>query len=166
MDRRAIVTMSLRPKFWFVALWCIMFISGCGASSEPKKRGALDREFLAEFGFQPPPTIQDLRCKVVRVGDTWGKWLLFTLDEATLQRVISNGFTAASPDAQRNSSAALWSQDLVRTNPNAPSWWRSPGTNQVRVYYRESHPRDFAGFTYFWVDENNRTVYAESAAWH
>jgi hypothetical protein len=155
---------SIRPKLCFVCFWCIVFISGCGGSSEPKTRSELDREFQAEFGFQPPPAIQELRCKVVRVGDTWGKWLLFTLDEGTLQRIVTNGFTTA--DAMNSSSVALWYRDLTGQNPNAPNWWSISGSNQARVYYKEKHPNDSAGFTYLCIDDTNKRVYAKSSAWH
>jgi hypothetical protein len=154
-------------QFWgkllFVTLSCIMLLCGCCGSSEPKKRSELEREFQAEFGFGPPSAVRELRCKIVRVGDTWGKWLLFTHDESTHQRIVTNGFTAA--DAL-NSSDTLWHQDLTSQNPNAPDWWSTPGANQVRIYYKEGHPKDFAGFIYLWIDDTNKRVYANSSAWH
>src|SRR5712691_1335386 len=146
--------MPLCPKLCFVALWCIMFVAGCGGTSEPKRRSELEREFQAEFGFEPPSTVQELRCKIVRVGDTWGKWMLFTLDEVTLQRIVTNGFTTSG--ALKSSSGALWHQDLTGQNPNAPDWWSAPSVNEVRIYYKEGHPKDFAGFIYLWIDDTNK----------
>ena len=156
--------MLFRPKLWFVALCCIIFVSGCGGSSEPTKRSELEREFEAEFGFEPPSRVQELRCKIVRVGDTWGKWMLFTLDEVTLQRVVTNGFTETSP--HDSLSSELWYRDLTSQNPNAPNWWRLPSANRVQIYYKEGDPRDVAGYKFLWIDDTNRKVYAKSSAWH
>jgi hypothetical protein len=138
-----------------------------GCAREPKNRTELEQEFQAEYGFVPPAKISDLRCREVSVGDTWSKWILFTYDEETVQRIISAGFTNASPELQKR-WGTVWSQDLFgsRRNPNAPKWWPDPPTPPIRVYYKIGDPRDFAGFKYVWIDERSKVVYAKSAAWH
>jgi hypothetical protein len=150
-----------------VALCGIVF-AGCAGSSEPTSRKKLVREFQAEFGFPPSNQITELRCKIVWVGDTWNKWMLFTLDEATVQAIIGAGFVLADSASLERPWEKLWTQDLTREapNPNAPKWWQIPGAKKVRVYYREGHPKDLAGYKYLWIDGDTKTVYAKSSAWH
>ncbi len=151
-----------------LASLCGFLLSGCAGSSEPTTRGELEREFQAEFGFKPPKEVAELRCRIVWVGDTWTKWMLFTLDEGAMQRIIGNGFTLADPASLARPWEKLWTQDLTREkpNPNEPVWWRVPGAKQVRVYHKEGHPRDYSGYRYMWVDGERKVVYAECAAWH
>jgi hypothetical protein len=149
-----------------VGLSSLLLFAGCSGSSEPTSRTDLEREFQAEFGIAPSSSVTQIQCKIVRVGDAWSKWMLFTLDEATLQRIVGSGFNAASAEQLKYPWGSHWQQDLNKQNPNAPSWWRSPGANQVRVYYREPNRKDFGGSSMFiWVDENAKTVFSNSSAW-
>ena len=147
---------------------CGVVLAGCAGSSEPTSRKKLEREFQAEFGFPPSNQITELRCKIVWVGDTWSKWMLFTLDEATVQGIVGAGFVLADSASLVRPREKLWTLDLTdkRPNPNAPKWWQLPGIKKVRVYYKEGHPKDFEGYRYLWIDGDTKTVYAKSSAWH
>ena len=160
------ISMRVARQFLFSVLCVGMLLVGC--SREPTGRGELDQEFQAEYGFPPPSGVAELRCRVVRVGDTWSKWMLFTYDQATVERIVSVGFTNAMAEDLKRPWEALWSQDLTASqqNPNAPKWFRLPGDRPARIYYKLGHPNDVAGYSYIWIDDTNKTVFAKSAAWH
>ena len=140
-----------------------LLLAGCSGSHEATSRQELEREFQTEFGFSPSTNIE-LRCKIVQVGDTWGKWMRFTYDSSTIQRIIGAGFTNAS-STELNNPSQLWSQELNEHNPNAPGWWQTPSNSLVRVYYKQGNQRDNPWFTYLWVDDINKAVYVKFAAW-
>jgi len=147
-----------------VALFGIL-LCGCAGSSEPTKRSDLEREFQDEFGFAPSQQVVELRCRSVWIGDTWSKWMLFTGDDSTVQAIIGKGFALADPDTLTR-GGKIWARDIMTGNPNAPEWWRSPSSGKVRVYYKEGHPADHAGYRCFWIDDDSKRVYAKFAAWH
>ena len=151
-----------------LALFTTLLVVGC--SHEPTSRAALESDFKSEYGFSPSAQITTLRCKIVVVGDTWSKWMLFTYDEPTVTQITSAGFTKATPAELNNPWGSNWAQDLFpsQPNPNAPEWFHSPdrGIKVPLVYYKLGHPNDYAGYKVIWIDETNKTVYAASAAWH
>lgn len=147
-----------------IALGVILY--SCIVPSDTTNRRRLETQFQDEFGFPPPSTTSTLRGRTVTVGDSWTRWLQFTLDETILRRLLTNGFAQTNSDVLRSPWAELWTQDLVRQSPNEPKWWRLPGNQPVRIFYRKGHARDYAGFTFVWVDNTNRTAYAQSSAWH
>jgi hypothetical protein len=153
-------------QFLISPLCVAMLLVGC--SHEPTSRSDLEGEFQAEYGFPPTSNVTEIRCKIVTVGDTWSKWMLFTYDEATVKRITSAGFSNATAEGIKNPSRAIWSQDFeaANPNPNAPEWFRLPGDRTVRIYYKLGHPKDYAGYRYIWIDDTNKTVYAKNAAWH
>ncbi len=145
---------------------CLIVIWSC--SSEPFTRRGLENEFQVEYGFPPPPQITSLRCKTVVVGDSWSKWMLFTYDKTTVDKIISLGFTNATAKDLKEPWSALWSRDLTAStpNPNAPKWFQLPGDRPVQVFYKLGHPNDYAGYRYIWIDDIKKIVYAKNAAWH
>jgi len=158
--------MRISLRFLISGLWVGILLAGC--SHEPTNRADLEDDFKAEYGFPPSSKITELHSKIVTVGDTWSKWMVFTYDAATVAQITSAGFTNATAEQIKNPWGALWSQDLASSqpNPNAPKWFQLPGGRQVRIYYKLGHPNDYAGYRYIWIDETNKTVYAKSAAWH
>lgn len=149
-------------------LFVLLILAGCAGSQEPTSRSDLEREFQAEFGFSPPSKLTEMRCKIVWVGDTWAKWMLFTYDEETIDRIASTGFSKTGTKELGGGWEAIWSRDLMASqpNPNAPKWFRLPSQTPAHVYYKEGHPRDSSGYSYIWIDDTNKTVYAKSSAWH
>jgi len=134
--------------------------------SDTTDRQELGSHFQAELGFPPPRSISTLRGRTVTVGDSWNRWLQFTLDEAIESQLAGRGFTKTHSDALSGHWGQALAQSQAIRNPNAPVWWRTPGTRRVRIYYRNGHARDFAGFTVLWMDDETRTVFAQSSAWH
>lgn len=149
-----------------VALGLVLY--SCIIPSDTINRKKLETQFQDEFGFPPPLAISTLRGRTVTVGDSWSRWLQFTADEASLRRLVANGFTETNSEILRNPPAELWAQGLVgqSSSPNAPKWWRLPGAQEVRIFHRKGHIRDFAGFTFVWIDDTSHTAYAQSSAWH
>jgi len=128
---------------------------------EPTDRATLEQEFRSEFGFTPPAAVTDIRSRITVVGDTWTKWMAFTLDEDTLQRIVRQGFSESNPGLHGGGS---W--------VNAPAWWKPPALNAgpggltPRIFHKEGHRKDFGGSAFFlWVDEKGRRVYSQSTAW-
>jgi hypothetical protein len=144
----------------------LLLLGGCVGSYDPTSREDLESDFRSEFGIPAPPQIADIKCRIVRVGDSWAKWMLFSLDETTLRSIITNGgFKQASSIELDGPSQEFWSKDLTRENPNSPKWWRMPGTNRARIYYRQPNRKDFhVSWMSFWVDDNARVVYSASGA--
>jgi hypothetical protein len=152
-----------------LAILAVILLAGALYSCTPSdttNRRKLETQFQDELGFPPPLSTSTLRGRTVTVGDSWTRWLQFTLDEISSRRLLTNGFAQTNSDVLRIPWSELWTQDLVRHSPNAPRWWRLPGSQQVRIFYRKGHARDYAGFTFVWVDDTNRTAYAQSSAWH
>lgn len=133
--------------------------------SDTTNRRKLETQFQAEFGFPPPATFALLRGRTVTIGDTWSRWMQFTLDEASLLKLGAHGFTETNSEVLKTLRNEVWTRDLVEQSPNAPKWWRLPETHPVRIFYRQAHAVDFAGFTFLWIDDTNRIVYSESSAW-
>jgi len=145
----------------------VPIIGGCAGSSEPTGRSDLEWQFQDEFGFTPPSIVSNIHCKVVHVGDTRGKWLSFSFEMMTFQRITNQGFSAAAADLLRNPGQSLWCQDIVGHNPNEPRWWRKPSTDgKDPVYYRERNATNFnQSYIFLWVNPSNQTVYVRTAAW-
>jgi hypothetical protein len=144
-----------------------LMLYSCVVPSDTTNRRKLETQFQDEFGFSPPSATATLRGRTVTVGDSWTRWLQFRLDEASLRRLLTNGFSQTNSDVLTTPPwAELWTQNLVSHGPNEPKWWRLPANQQVRIFYRKGHARDYAGFTFVWVDDTNRTAYAQSSAWH
>jgi len=91
----------------------------------------------------------------------------FTLDDAFIQHLSTNGFTAASAEQLLPSWGSHWQQHLNAQSPNAPTWWRTPGTNEVRVYCQEPYRKDSGGSSiYIWIDGSSKTGCSCSSAWN
>lgn len=162
LKRRHVVVVSLLLAFVFFIWWVRAWLE----PYEPTSRRALEKEFYSEFGFNPSADIKEIHCRIVTIGDTWSKWIVFTYNKNTVVEVLNEGFTEATSQQLNSSTWPVWRSDLSEHNPNEPQWWRLPSINRVAVYYKEGSPRDFAGFTYLWVDESAHLVYVKSAAWH
>jgi len=150
----------------FIVLILLLY-GGCSESREPKDRVQLEVEFKNQFGFAPSSSVQDLHCKVIRVGDTQVRWFSFVYESNTFQKITNQNFRVGELEDLRTPWKARWSQDLVTENTNAPSWWpRSPRAVGTAVFYKEGQDTNFvASYIYLWTDWTKRRVYASSAGW-
>jgi hypothetical protein len=166
--------MQILPRRKFLVrlggvLFCLVVMAQCVGcfEFEPKWRWVLRREFKSEFGFFPPLAIREIQCKKVQVGDTYQKWMMFTADESTIQRIVAGTFTRAKPEQLSwASGAGYWTKALEEPNANEPEWWRLPHNKEVRAYFIEGNPADANGYTFLWIDDVNKIVYVKFAAWH
>lgn len=160
----------LPRRRWLVCVLVLVLfnLAGCSGSREPTSRADLELAFKEEFGFVPPPTVIELRCKTVKVGDSWAKWLAFTYEEATWQKILSLGFDVAE---SRDFEKLPWPDDRLAKNPNAPTWWsQSPRASAQRLYYLDRLYKagvtpNHSSYSYLWVDEKTHTVYWHRSIW-
>jgi hypothetical protein len=152
--------------YCFLVASLALVAGGCVSSCNHTSKSGLNGQFAQEFGFEPMAGISVLHCKTYQVGDCYGRYISFTADDASLQRVVSGGFTNATAEELSRPWGSHWRQSLDERSPNAPDWWRTPGTNHFRVFYKEPSRKDFGGsFHSIWIDDSTKTVYSQSAGW-
>jgi hypothetical protein len=158
---------SCRYPALLLTLIALALAGGCTSSDEPTARADLERAFQEEFGFRPPAAVSIVRSRTVRIGDTWGRWLCFTYEPSTLQRITNAGFVVPEPRELAAPETQLWSQDLFSHNPNEPTWWRTPAADRSDpVRYKEGQMSNYhRSFTYLWLSNSNKTVYVRTVAW-
>jgi hypothetical protein len=155
-----------------LALTIPFLFCGCWYSSEPKRRDQLEKQFRNDFGFVPPAEVTEIRCKMVRVGDSFVRWLSFRADTVTISRIVTNGFdSSAFAELEKSriirtgkSSPALI--DPYEINPNAPKWW--PDLSRVKfkqLYYTSGWSKSESAYTYFFINEANGLVFSHTAIW-
>lgn len=171
MSRSLLHRKNSRRSFIELLVGIVLCMAGCSRSREPTSRADLEKEFEEEFAFVPSAQVVNLRCKVVRVGDTWAKWLNFGYDEKTWRKILDQGFEAVEARDFDQPGRAEWPSDRLTKNPNAPSWWpRSPRTQMPRLYYvdrpyKKGDQPAVSSYAYLWVDESNRTVFWHRMVW-
>ena len=93
-----------------IAAIVVLSLTGCSGSKEPTSRADLESAFEEEFGFIPSSTVTELRCKTVKVGDTWAKWLEFTYEKTAWQKILGLGFDVAE---LRDIEKLPWPEDRL-----------------------------------------------------
>jgi hypothetical protein len=153
-------------RFSRVAFAIVFLIgSGCAWQSELTDRGDLEQAFAEEYHFTPPASVTDMRCKIVNIGDSWSKWMSFTCERATFDRIVADGFAHAT--GSETTRGGMWSAALTDKGPNVPAWWRNPtDPERIVAYFKTAHPNDLSGCMTVWWDEASNTVFCKSAAWH
>lgn len=132
--------------------FCLFLITQCVEDYEPTSRQKLEHCFESEFGFPPSAQVTVIQCKIIRRGDTFGCWMRFTYDEATMKQIVAHGFVRKSDGPMSSDSG----------NPNAPTWWRDPRSELPR-YEKPGPPGSFTGgYRRLWVDPEEKMVYSES----
>jgi hypothetical protein len=157
---------AIRHRHLFGIGLIVWTLLGC-AGSESHQRKELEAQFRDEFGFTPPTFVSNIQCKVVRVGDTWGKWLAFSYEASTFKTITNQSFNSLNPATSSDLGRFIWSADLLNQNPNRPEWWEGPSLEgKDTIYYKEGDVRNFnRSYTFLWLNSSNKTVYVRAAAW-
>jgi hypothetical protein len=156
----------LKPALTFLQLLIAAAFAGCGGSSEPTGRHALEEAFEGEFGFRPGPGVPDIKSRTVNVGDWWGHWMMFTYSSNIFQRVVSSGFKPVTEENLSGHLGSHWKQSIDNPSPNAPKWWKPPKNLAGVVFFQENSRSDFpASYAFIWADVTNGVIYLESCAW-
>lgn len=172
MNRSLLNQRNSRRSVLAFLIGLALCVAGCSGSREPTSQSDLAKEFEEEFNFAPSSRVTNLRCKVVRVGDTWAKWLSFGYDENTWRKILEQGFDVVEARDFDQSGKIAWPSDRLAKNPNAPSWWpQSPRTHVQRLYYvdrpyKKGDEPAVSSYAYLWIDESSQTVFWHRMVWH
>jgi hypothetical protein len=151
-------------RLWLLSV--ILALVGCSGSHESTSRAELEDAFKDTFGFSADSKIATIRYKTVQVGDSWAQWMVFTYDPPTLGKIVGGGFTFAPPEKISQAAGTLWGEDLVRTNPNAPTWWKIYSSDQAsEVYFYVGDEAGRPSYRYLWIDRTQGLVYAKRSIW-
>lgn len=149
----------------FGMLWAIILSTGCVRVDEPTERAKLDENFKEEFGFFPSVEVTDIKCKTLRVGDTWRTWLSFSYHQATWDRITR--FRFATLDVS-GTNISRWPSE--RLNKNAPEWWPVVAEAAVaRLLYIDapagSNGSTSSAYSYLWFNAETKTIYWHRTVW-
>lgn len=156
----------MRWRLWLLCS-AVLFWAGCAVSHEPTSRAELEEEFEMFFDFKPASDVADMQCRVVRVGDGVGKWLVFSCADATFRRITS-GLTAVV--REKIDAPELPPFTSENENHNAPKWWPKSWDGAETIYYVskpfEAGVRHESMYLYVWRDKTTKKVFGHLVAWH
>lgn len=161
---KAVASKVTRLAVGLVALVALAFYS-CGPDYA-MTRASQEAAFATELGVAASASISEIRVRTVRVGDSWQRWMRFTIVPEVFAKITNGGWFVSAQRNDFDNWASTWSQALVNRSPNAPRWWATPTDFHTVVYFRTNHPRDIAGYQLLWLDSTNGWAFALSAAWH
>jgi len=158
---------SFRKVLGHCSIALIILLGGCAREKESFSNSEMEREFEAQFGFRPDGKATEIRCKIVRIGDTITEWMAFRCDNQIALRIAETDFTKiAKRDIYK---AAI--PDVKMRNPNAPDWWKTMDDSGAQeLYYIYTPYKDGAEpvqsrFRYLWRDESSSTIFYYNGVW-
>src|SRR5690606_75011 len=101
---------------WLLAgapVYALLFVSCMAGTVWHVTRPA--NVFESEFGFSPPPTVQNLRSSIWSLADSGHVFLAFDTDPGTVQAITSQGMRLSTDTAP---------VDIGNLAP--PAWWQPP----------------------------------------
>lgn len=147
-----------------------LILGGCASSCEPTRRSTLEKEFAGEFGFKPSTNLTEIKCRTVQVGDSWPRWMRFTYESNTFEKIIALGFIPVTDEMLKDNVITVWERDLNdQPSPNAPSWWKKPADLVGTVFIKDNPyiegSNTIPSYRCVWVDKTQGMIYSEGHIW-
>jgi len=105
--------------------------------------------FESNFGFEPPPSVEEIKLKNFFLYDASTHWMSFTYDSIVFEKILLHDqpLLIAIPNTSEHAEII---SELAKENPNTPDWSIAPFSGTDKIYYK----RDFLDHTlseyYLW----------------
>jgi hypothetical protein len=128
--------------------------------AESTDRDELVGAFEYDFGFPPPPSVEEIKVKNLTISDAVAHWMAFTYDSLVLVKIVEND--AAILVGERNSPEFIEAFDeLHRENPNYAQWFKAPTDNVDKIYYKKDFMEHSYSRYYLYADKETNMIYLE-----
>lgn len=128
------------------------------AAETTDREDAVDA-FHENFGFTPPPSIEEIKLKNVRIYDATAHWMSFTYDPAVFQSILEHD----QPLSEAKAGSRHF-QDAVRDaynieDANRPEWVVSPEGRARRIFWKKDFLDHSFSEYYLWVDTTSNMTH-------
>jgi len=130
--------------------------------------------FKQEFGLDPSEKLGKIYVKMVSVGDTASRWMMFNYDSNCLDKIFSlEGWTKNDSlffHEKNYNEIDFLTKSLYGNNPNPPEWWLKEIPDKDAVFYfrDQSISKELSEWEYHLIvviDHSKNTVYTRSCIW-
>lgn len=130
------------------------------SGSESSDRNDTSAAFQSNFGFPPPPSVEEINVKNFFLHDASVHWMRFTYDEAVWNQILRHD----QPLDTAERGSAFYGERMIELRQsltNAPGWWNLPSIDVPFIFYKKNFLNHSFSDYHLWADPKKRLVYLQ-----
>lgn len=114
--------------------------------------------FRSDFGFDPPPEVEEIMVKNITIYDACGHWLAFTYVPRVFDAIVEYDQPLQVAYANTAEFNAIV-KEVYLNNANTPDWGASPQGRASKILFKKDILQHSFSEYYLWVDSTESMVH-------